>query len=110
MRCPKCGRTIEDISIVCSYCGEQVSTYTNTNNNADYKREKHTSGTLGSFLFIVSLALMIPTFFINTVGVLSVGGVAVFAAGVALFALSRYLKYRNDSKHPTDKVAKSIVL
>lgn len=108
MRCPKCGKTIEDISIVCSYCGEQVSTYTSTNNASDYKREKQPSGMLGPFLFIVSLALMIPTFFINTVGVLSIGGVSAFSAGVVLFAVSRYFKYRNVSKHPTDKVAKSI--
>ena len=108
MRCPKCGKTIEDISIVCSYCGEQVSTYTSINNTAGYKREKQSSGMLGYFLFTVSLALMIPAFFINTIGVLSVGGVAAFAAGVAIFAVSRYLKYRNASKHPADKVAQSI--
>ena len=108
MICPKCGRRIEDISIICTYCGEQVSTYTSTNTMEDNKLHKRPSGVLSSFLFIVSLALMIPTFFINTGSVLTIGGTVVFAVGVLLYAISRYLKYKNTNKYPIDKTAKSI--
>ena len=120
MICPKCRKRIEDISIVCSYCGERVSsvapstftsTYSTTTTHTipNNTRKKHSSGGVGSFIFVVSLVLMILMFFINAASTLSTVGITVFLVGVLLCSFSRYLKYRNTSKHPTDKIGKSIL-
>lgn len=108
MICPKCRKRIEDDSIICYYCGERISTYTSENSTVDNKRKKRSRGALRTFLLIVAWMLMIPAFFINTITVLTIGGTTVFAIGVLLYAISRYLKHISINKYPIDDTARLI--
>lgn len=102
MNCPKCGSALEDNAVLCSCCGAIVAAKAKPNR----RKRRRKAGV--RVLSAVAWVLVLSAFIVGVTSPLAAGTTMVFAVGVLLLALSRFLNHREARRHPVGDAEKAL--